>query len=394
MSWSHNPEGLETDAEHSELSNANTQSGLGSRTPPGTEAGTEAGTESVATKDIQQGEERTSVDSDSYSFPRDIKDIIATLLLTVDRIDSTFKQARDLILELARLLDERGLCERNQISRRIKKILEDKIQEGKITKEWVSECLPEDYKRKYTKSKSKLSLLSKQDKHKDIEPTTKQDQAELVAEQEPRLKQEVQVHTSGQEVVELGHTSEENPTKTQEVGGSGYNTDISPPQPKQAAKIGINISPDTSASTPSPSGASQQEETSPQPNIGIGSVGQLICEHCPTKDAKILELEQAVKNLKTIKSAFDDEVKYPVKQNKDLTDTGKKVLVSNISMPFEALRKDMEAVSRITKGIDKIFFKVSFDLERDIAEIEFCGITQQKGVHMTSNGKGRISKEA
>jgi hypothetical protein len=72
----------------------------------------------------------------------------------------------------------------------------------------------------------------------------------------------------------------------------------------------------------------------------------------------------------------------------------KKILVSIISMPFEALRKDMDAVFRITKGIGEIFFKVSVDLETDMVEIEFCGITQQKDVAMTSNGKGRILKEA
>lgn len=118
----------------------------------------------------------------------------------------------------------------------------------------------------------------------------------------------------------------------------------------------MSTSSDTSASKPC-SAASQQEET-----------------------------------LKNLNSAFNDEAASPIKQNEDLTE--KKVFVSNISMPFEALRKDMEAVFRITKGMGKIFFKVSFDLERDTAEIEFCGITQEKDIAMTSNGKGRISKEA
>jgi hypothetical protein len=60
----------------------------------------------------------------------------------------------------------------------------------------------------------------------------------------------------------------------------------------------------------------------------------------------------------------------------------------------EDLRKDMEAVFRITKGIGKIFFKVSVHLGMRVAEIEFCGITPQKGVTMVSTGKGRILKEA
>ena len=82
------------------------------------------------------------------------------------------------------------------------------------------------------------------------------------------------------------------------------------------------------------------------------------------------------------------------KQNEFKRDKKKKVLVSIISMPFEDLRKDMDAVFRITKDIGEIFFKVSVDLETDMVEIEFCGITQQKDIAMTSNGKGRILKEA
>jgi hypothetical protein len=91
---------------------------------------------------------------------------------------------------------------------------------------------------------------------------------------------------------------------------------------------------------------------------------------------------------------LNDEITSSIKQTEDLTDTNKEVLVSHISMPFEDLRKDMEAVFRITKGIGKIFFKVSVDLGIRVAEIEFCGITQQKGVTMVSTGKGRILKEA
>ena len=52
------------------------------------------------------------------------------------------------------------LCERNQISRTIKKILKDKIKEGKVTEKWIEECLPPEYKRHYTKSE--VSSLSKQ----------------------------------------------------------------------------------------------------------------------------------------------------------------------------------------------------------------------------------------
>jgi hypothetical protein len=86
-------------------------------------------------EDLNTYDTSTTDDPFFNSFPQNIKNIITKLRITVDHIDSP---ARDLIHELARQLDERRLCERNQISRRIKKIL-DKNQYGKITKEWISE---------------------------------------------------------------------------------------------------------------------------------------------------------------------------------------------------------------------------------------------------------------
>ena len=41
-------------------------------------------------------------------------------------------------------------------------MLNDKINEGKITGKWIEECLPQEYKRKYLKSE--LSSLSRNDK--------------------------------------------------------------------------------------------------------------------------------------------------------------------------------------------------------------------------------------
>ena len=54
-------------------------------------------------RDIQQREEQVSAFFDS--FPQDIKNIITRLRITVDHIDSPRNYARDLIHELARLLD-------------------------------------------------------------------------------------------------------------------------------------------------------------------------------------------------------------------------------------------------------------------------------------------------
>lgn len=89
----------------------------------------------------------------------EVESIILELKEVIDRFDYNFRKAKDLILELARTLDESERCERTQISRKIKEILKDKINEGKITAKWIHECLPSEYKREY--SKRELSSLSK-----------------------------------------------------------------------------------------------------------------------------------------------------------------------------------------------------------------------------------------
>ena len=104
------------------------------------------------------------------SFPQHIKSIISSLRVVIDQIDSDFKQAKELILEIARRLDEEKLCERDQISRTIKILLKDKIQANKITEKWIEECLPQEYKRQYIKSE--LSSLSKQKKPQLVEVST------------------------------------------------------------------------------------------------------------------------------------------------------------------------------------------------------------------------------
>lgn len=91
-----------------------------------------------------------------------IEGIIADLRIVIDQLDMNFANAKRLILELARRLDETKGCEQSQICRKIKEILHDKIKEGKITEKWIEGCLPQEYKRKY--AKSELTSLSKQAK--------------------------------------------------------------------------------------------------------------------------------------------------------------------------------------------------------------------------------------
>ena len=89
--------------------------------------------------------------------------IIIDLKNIIDDYDYNFKKFPELILELARRLNEEKSCEQNKISQIIKEILKDKIKEGKITAKWIEECLPSEYKRKYT-IKSEQSSLSRKKK--------------------------------------------------------------------------------------------------------------------------------------------------------------------------------------------------------------------------------------
>ena len=89
-----------------------------------------------------------------------IENIIANLRAVIDELDRNFTSAKNLILKLARLLDETNQCERSQVCRKIKEVLRDKIKEGKITGKWIERCLPQDYKRIYAESEQS-SLSSK-----------------------------------------------------------------------------------------------------------------------------------------------------------------------------------------------------------------------------------------
>jgi hypothetical protein len=90
----------------------------------------------------------------------DLAGIIADLRTTIDQLNLDFIQAKRLIKELAKRLDELGKCEKSDISAKIKGILTNEIRGHKLTEKWIEECLPSEYKRKYTR-KSELSSLSK-----------------------------------------------------------------------------------------------------------------------------------------------------------------------------------------------------------------------------------------
>jgi hypothetical protein len=88
------------------------------------------------------------------SLPENVKSTIRNLRIAVERMHLGLTKAKELIFETARQLDEEHVEERVKICKKIKEILKDKIQEGKISEGWIEECLPREYKRKYTRTES------------------------------------------------------------------------------------------------------------------------------------------------------------------------------------------------------------------------------------------------
>ena len=109
-------------------------------------------------------------------FPSLIREIITDLRNIIDQLDSNFKSTKELIIELARKLDEEKISERSKISRLIKYILRDKIREGKITAKWIEDC-----KRKYSKSEENSHLKKAKNLQKILIDNRGKVHAELVS---------------------------------------------------------------------------------------------------------------------------------------------------------------------------------------------------------------------
>ena len=94
------------------------------------------------------------------SLPENVKSIARNLRIAIEQMHLGLAKGKELILETARQLDEEHVEEQPNICKKIKEILKDKIQEGKISEGWIEECLPREYKRKYTRTESQQNHLS------------------------------------------------------------------------------------------------------------------------------------------------------------------------------------------------------------------------------------------
>jgi hypothetical protein len=95
-------------------------------------------------------------------MPLEIRGLVADLRMCIDIWSDNSKRAKDILLEIAKQLVERKVCDKDKISITIKHMLREKIDEAKITERWIEECLPEDYKRKYAKSEESSLLEGKE----------------------------------------------------------------------------------------------------------------------------------------------------------------------------------------------------------------------------------------
>src|SRR5437870_4646227 len=92
----------------------------------------------------KQRDRSASKDETIDSLPENVKSTARKLRIAVEQMHLGLTKAKELILETARQLDEEHVEEQAKICKKIKEILKDKIQEGKISEGWIEECLPRE----------------------------------------------------------------------------------------------------------------------------------------------------------------------------------------------------------------------------------------------------------
>jgi hypothetical protein len=304
------------------------------------------------------------------------------------------KEKQQIVRDLAREL------ERFRPIDRIASEIVEELRE-KVSKSVIYAALDERYKTSYRVQNARKRKKQKENKTGSLAPTSE-------------LKPLV-VDTSGYSTQQL--VSE---TYSSDAGDDNKPQDNEPVNINEKQKVGGNT--DTNSSPPV-----TREVTE--------------CEHCQLKNSRIKELEDIVRKTTQLtpanqiaeendnkimqlrrrelaesrddvirpheeanQSKFEDNNEEgttnaeskeasPTKQKEDLTDTKRKVLVSSISMPFEALQKDLAAIFRRNNGkVGSIFFKISVDLGKLVGQIECCGITPQKDITMISIGEGILTE--
>jgi regulator of replication initiation timing len=258
----------------------------------------------------------------SLSDDQTIKGIITDLRLVVDQLGKNFMKAKDLIHELARRLDESKRCERDQVSRKIKEILKDEIREGKITAKWIDDCLPPEYKRKYT-TKSEDTSLSKEN------------------------MKEIEVDASGNSEIETAATSDADPNNIV-VNYEGRPPDVENLN-THASSVGKNLEEEIKKST---SFATADQQLSEQ--------------------ATVVELKTKIERLQSDLQSKSDENSTLHIQVKDLMseleantphdNQEDKSFDVQFGVPFEDLRRHMQLSFSRNSTVSKVLFTANVDV--------------------------------
>jgi len=261
---------------------------------------------------------------DNLSDEQTIKGIITNLKLAVDQLSKDFTKTKDLIHELAPRLDESKLCERAQISRKIKEILKDKIEEGKITEKWIEDCLSSEYKRKYT-PKSEVSSLSKEN------------------------RKEIEVDASGNSIVSAA-TSEADANNL--VVNEGHSPDVEIPNT------------DTSLND-------KDLEEEIKKSISFAAADQQLSEQ-----ATVVELKTENERLRSDLQSKSDEnsslhIRIKELETHPQNDQADRYFDVQFQLPFEDLRMHMSSSLSKNNAVSKVSFSAKVDVvNRKLADIQ------------------------
>lgn len=264
--------------------------------------------------------ENNNDDDDEKAFdslPENVKSTVKELWTVIDRFYSDSITGEKLILDIARQLDEGGLCKRDHISRKIKVLLRDRIKAGKVTDNWVHKCLPDEYKRKYVRKVT--SHLSRQ-----------------------QTQQKMAVMQGGKSVI-----------LTENEVGSGLDTSL----PVRSAETDINSGTSTPKSDSAITTQLQEETVRPPGMGGISQQQQPACKHCRAKDAIIKAHDAKIMD-------FDRQVVKAhilIKPAEELMHRCIHYQQVEFSVPFDALREYMHF--NWNRSLGRVWFTGKLNVE-------------------------------
>ena len=88
----------------------------------------------------------------------DLDTKISKLKETIDNLDLNSKKIKELLLEIAKKMEELRIFNTDEICIKIKEFLHDEIKQKKISERWIEKCIPRKYVRRYEKKSEVYSV--------------------------------------------------------------------------------------------------------------------------------------------------------------------------------------------------------------------------------------------